>query len=155
MSSGAVLALEAAKRLRGIKKLALYEAPFIVDDSRSTTERDWARIVEAVAANRRSAAVKLFLRSVGVPAFFIAVMQLMPMWPKLKIIAHTLLYDGAIVGDNQRGKPLRADRWASVMVPAIVMDGGKSPKWMRHGNRSLASALPNAEYRTLDGKRIC
>src|SRR2546427_1702585 len=44
MSSGAVLALEAANRLRGIKKLALYEAPFIVDDNRATTENDWLRI---------------------------------------------------------------------------------------------------------------
>jgi len=149
-SSGAVLALEAANRLRGIKKLALYEAPFIVDDSRSTTESDWARIAEAVAANQRSKAVKLFLKSVGVPAFFIAVMPLMPMWSKLKAVAHTLLYDGAIVGDNQRGKPLPTGRWASVTVPALVMDGGKSPAWMRHGNQSLASALPNARYRTLE-----
>jgi pimeloyl-ACP methyl ester carboxylesterase len=152
MSSGAVLALEAANRLRGIKKLALYEAPFIVDDSRSTTEGDWARIAEAVAANRPSEAVKLFLKSVGVPAFFIAVMPLMPMWSKLKAIAHTLLYDRAIVGDNQRGKRLRGDRWASVTIPALVTDGGKSPKWMRHGNRSLASVLPNARYQTLQGQ---
>src|SRR6266851_7887571 len=90
ISSGAVLALEAANRLSGIKKLALYEAPFIVDDSRSTTERDWAKIAEAVAANRRSEAVKLFLKLVGAPAFFIALMRLMPMWSKLKAIAHTL-----------------------------------------------------------------
>jgi len=152
ISSGAVLALEAANRLKAIKKLALYEAPFIVDDSRSTTERDWAKIAEAVAANRRSEAVKLFLKSVGVAAFFIPVMPLMPMWPKLKAIAHTLLYDGAIVGDNQRGKPLPGGRWASVTVPALVMDGGKSPEWMHHGNRSLASALPNARYQTLEGQ---
>src|SRR5712691_10987971 len=64
MSSGAVLALKAANRLSGIKKMALYEAPFIVDDSRSTTENDWVRIGEAVAADRRSDAVKLFLKSV-------------------------------------------------------------------------------------------
>ena len=152
MSSAAVLALEATNRLRGIKKLALYEAPFIVDNSRPTTERDWVRIAGAVAANRRSEAVKLFLKLVGVPAFFIAVMPLMPMWSKLKAIAHTLPYDGAIVGDNQRGKPLPAGRWASITVPALVMDGGKSPKWMRHGNRSLASALPNARYQTLEGQ---
>src|ERR1700730_19273356 len=113
MSSGAVLALEAATRLNGIKKLALYEAPFIVDNSRPTTERDWVRIAGAVAANRRSEAIKLFLKLVGVPAFFIAVMPLMPIWSKLKAIAHTLPYDGAIVGDNQRGKPLPAGRWAS------------------------------------------
>lgn len=152
MSSGAVLALEAAKRLSGIKKLALYEAPFIVDDSRPTLERDWVRIAEAVARNRRSEAVKLFLKSVGVPAFFIAVMPLMPMWSKLKAISHTLPYDGAIVGDNQRGKPLPAGRWASVTVPALVMDGGKSPAWMHQGNRSLASVLPNARYQTIEGQ---
>jgi pimeloyl-ACP methyl ester carboxylesterase len=152
MSSGAVLALEAASRLSGIKKLALYEAPFIVDGSRSTPERDWVRIAEALAANRRSEAVKLFLKSVGVPAFFIAVMPLMPMWSKLKAIAHTLPYDGTIVGDNQRGKPLPAGRWASVTVPALVMDGGKSPAWMRQGNRSLADVLRNARYQTIEGQ---
>src|ERR1700692_1467069 len=105
MSSGAVLALDAANRLSGIKRLALYEAPFIVDDSRSTTERDWVRIGEAGAADRRSDAVRLFLKSVGLPAFFIALMRLMPVWLKLKAIAHTLPYDGAIGRDNQRGKP--------------------------------------------------
>jgi pimeloyl-ACP methyl ester carboxylesterase len=151
MSSGAVLALEATTRLSGIKKLALYEAPFIVDDSRSTTEDDWVRIGQAVAANRRSEAVKLFLKAVGVPGFFIALMRLMPVWSKLKAVAHTLPYDGAIVQDKQRGKPLPASRWASVTVPALVMDGGKSPAWMRHANGSLATVLPNARYRTLEG----
>lgn len=48
MSSGAVRALEAANRFGGIRKLALYEAPFIVDDSRRSTEDDWDRIGEAV-----------------------------------------------------------------------------------------------------------
>src|SRR6202521_802997 len=45
-SSGAALALEAANRLAGIEKLALYEAPFIVDDGRSTTQDQWVRIGE-------------------------------------------------------------------------------------------------------------
>jgi pimeloyl-ACP methyl ester carboxylesterase len=34
ISSGAALALEAANRIGGIRKLALYEAPFIVDGAR-------------------------------------------------------------------------------------------------------------------------
>ena len=76
----------------------------------------------------------------------------MPMWSKLKAIAHTLPYDGAIVRDNQRGNPLPANRWASITVPALVMDGGNSPAWMRRGNQSLASVLPNAQYRTLEGQ---
>ena len=153
VSSGAVLALEAANRLSGIKKLALYEAPFIVDDTRPTTEDDWDRISAAVAAGRRSDAVKLFFKLVGVPAFVRALMPMMiPMWLKLRAVAHTLPYDGAIVRDNQRGKPLPASRWASVTIPALVMDGGNSPAWMLHANRSLASVLPNAQYRTLEGQ---
>ena len=152
MSSGAVLALDSAARLRGIRKLALYEAPLIVDDSRATTGDDWRQIGEAVAADRRSDAVRIFLKSVGVPGPFVALMRLMPMWSKLKAVAHTLPYDGAIVEDNQRGKPLPSGRWASVTVPALVMDGGKSAGWMRRANAALANVLPNAEYRTLEGQ---
>jgi pimeloyl-ACP methyl ester carboxylesterase len=152
-SSGAALALEAANRLSGIRKLALYEAPFIVDDTRPTTENGWDRISGAVAVDRRSEAVKLFLKLVGVPGFVRLLMPLMiPVWSKLKAVAHTLPYDGAIVRDNQRGKPLSAGRWASVTIPVLVMDGGNSPVWMRHANRALASVLPHAQCRTLVGQ---
>lgn len=151
-SSGAVLALEAAKRLAGIRKLALYEAPFIVDNSRLTTENDWVRIAEAVAAGQRSDALKFFLKSVGLPSLLIALMPLLPVWSRLKAIAHTLPYDGAIVKEYQRGAPLPVNRWDSVRVPVLVTDGGKSPAWMRHGNAALASVLPNARYCTLAGQ---
>jgi pimeloyl-ACP methyl ester carboxylesterase len=77
-------------------------------------------------------------------------MSVLPVWSKLKAVAHTLPYDGALVKDNQRGRPLRADQWAFVTVPTLVMDGGNSPVWIRNGNRSLASVLPNAQYRTID-----
>jgi pimeloyl-ACP methyl ester carboxylesterase len=152
VSSGAVLALEAANHLTGIKKVAVYEAPFIVDDSRPTTEGDWVQINEAVAAGRRDDAVKLFMKSVGVPAFVRALLRLTPVWSKLRAVAHTLPYDGAMVRNNQRGKPLPMGGWASVTVPTLVMDGGRSPAWMRDANRSLASVLPNAQYRTLEGQ---
>lgn len=151
-SSGAVLALEATNRLSSIKKLATYEAPFIVDDSRPPTKNDWIRINEAIAAGRHSDAVTFFLKSVGLPTFMIALMRLMPVWSKLKAIAHTLPYDGAIMQEYQRGQPLPSRRWASVRVPTLVMNGGQSPAWMRHGNRSLANVLPNAQYRTLEGQ---
>jgi pimeloyl-ACP methyl ester carboxylesterase len=152
-SSGGVLAVEAANRLSGIKKLALYEAPFIVDDTRPTTGDDWDRISAAVARDRRSDAVKLFLKSVGVPGFVRTLMPLMiPVWSKLKAVAHTLPYDGAIVRENQKGKPLPANRWASATIPALVMAGGNSPAWMLHANRAFAGVLPNAQYRTLNGQ---
>jgi pimeloyl-ACP methyl ester carboxylesterase len=63
---------------------------------------------------------------------------------------HGLL--GTIVQDNQRGKPLPATRWANVTAPTLVMDGGKSPIWMRNAMRALADVLPNATHRTLEGQ---
>jgi len=99
-------------RLRGIEKLALYEVPFIVDDSRRPISKDdWGQISAAIAAGHRGDAVKRFLKLVGAPGFVIKVMPLMPMWSKLKAVAHTLPYDGAIVVDHQSGTPLPADCW--------------------------------------------
>jgi pimeloyl-ACP methyl ester carboxylesterase len=152
MSSGGVLALEAASRLSGVRKLALYEAPFIVDESRPTTEDQWVGIGDAIGAGRRGAAVKLFMQMVGVPGLFVALMRLSPVWPKLTALAHTLPYDGVIVRDYQKGRPLPTHRWAPVTVPTLVTDGGKSPRWMRHGNQALSLVLPNAQYLTLDGQ---
>ena len=153
VSSGAVLALEAANRLSSIKRLALYEAPFIVDDSRPLISREyWEEISQLAESGRRSEAVKQFLRAVGVPSVFVALMPLMPAWSRLKSVAHTLRYDGALVQDYQQGRPLSGARWSDVTMPTLVMDGGKSPAWMRNGTRMLAGVLPNAQYRTLPGQ---
>jgi pimeloyl-ACP methyl ester carboxylesterase len=153
VSSGAALALEAASRGVAISRLALYEAPFIVDDTRPALPEDFVpRLTTAVADGRRGEAVKMFMRVVGVPGIFIVLMRLMPAWSKITSVAHTLPYDFAIVGPYQRGRPLSATRWSGATMPTLVMDGGKSPAWMRNATRALASVLPNATYRTLDGQ---
>ncbi|MBD2871391.1 alpha/beta fold hydrolase [Paenibacillus arenilitoris] len=154
ISSGAALALEAANRLPSVKKLALYEAPFVVDASRKPVPADYSERMEGLlAAGRRGAAVKHFMRTgVGLPAPVVAMMPLMPAWSKLKAVAHTLPYDTLLTVDHQRGKPLEAGRWSSVTVPTLVAAGGKSPAWMRVAMEQLARALPNAEHRTLEGQ---
>lgn len=152
-SSGAALAIAAANRLPGITKLALYEAPFIVDDTgKPVTPAFLARLKELVAQNRRTAAVKLFMKQVGTPGFMVAIMPLMPMWSKLKAVAHTLPYDISTVVDYGAGKPLPATLGSSIKAPTLVMDGGKSPAWMRHAMQALAQTLPNASYHTLPGQ---
>jgi pimeloyl-ACP methyl ester carboxylesterase len=153
-SSGAVLALEAAARGLSVTKLALYEPPFIVDDSRPPLPDDYvARLSELVAAGRRGEAVEYFMTTaVGVPADVVAQMRHDPMWQATERLAHTLAYDFAIMGDTMSGNPLPTERWASATLPTLVMDGGKSPPYQRHAVQALVDALPDARRRTLDGQ---
>jgi pimeloyl-ACP methyl ester carboxylesterase len=151
-SSGAVLALNAAASGLPIEKLALYEAPLIVDRSRRSMEDDWARIDAFVADGRRDEAVKVFLKAVGVPPFAIALMRWLPVWGKIAAVAQTLPHDGAIVRELQRCEPIPPGTWARVTVPALAIAGGKSPAWMQRGARALATALSQGQYRTLAGQ---
>jgi len=153
VSSGAALALEAAHRGLPIQKLALYEAPFIVDDSRPSLPGDFlARLNDALATGRRGEAVTLFMQLVGVPAMFIAMVRVLPVWSKLKAVAHTLPYDIRLTQDYQRGQPLPPAQWAGARMPTLVMNGGKSPAWIRRAMQSLADVLPNTTYHTLAGQ---
>jgi pimeloyl-ACP methyl ester carboxylesterase len=153
ISSGAALVLEAANRGLAVRKVALYEAPFIVDDARPPLPDDYLlRLTEMIAADRRGDAVRHFMRVVGAPRLLVAIMRFTPAWSKLKAVAHTLVYDTNIVQDNQRGKPLPPTRWSSVAVPTLVAVGGKSPAWMQHAMEALARVVPRAERRTLPGQ---
>ncbi|GAB2607651.1 alpha/beta hydrolase [Paractinoplanes abujensis] len=152
-SSGAVLAADAANRLPGFTRLALYEPPFIVDHTRDPRPATFTSDIEAMLARGdESAALKTFFRDVGVPAPVVAIMKLTPHWGKLKGLTHTLPYDLHILGNTSRGVPLDATRWSSVTAPALVMDGGKSPQYMRNAARALSEALPKGEYRTIPGQ---
>jgi pimeloyl-ACP methyl ester carboxylesterase len=152
-SSGAVLAADAANRLPGITKIACYEPTFIVDDTHPARPASFLPETEAlIAAGDRGGAVGKFLRHVGVPALGVRIMALTPPYRKLKAVAHTLPYDLRLLGDTGSGRPLDPARWANVQAPAIVLDGGKSPQYMRNAARALSEALPRAEYGTLPGQ---
>jgi pimeloyl-ACP methyl ester carboxylesterase len=154
ISSGGALALEAVNAGLAVRRLALYELPFVVDGSRRIIPADYESTMDAhIAAGRRAAAVSLFMRvGVGLPAFVVGMMRLMPVWPRLKAVAHTLPYDTSFTAPLQRGKALPADRWSNVHVPVAVIAGGKSPGWMRTAMRALAEALPGATHTTLPGQ---
>ncbi len=159
-SSGAVLALEAARLLQDkIKKLALYEPPFIVDDSRAPMpEHFMATLDGLVAAGRRGEAVEMFQRHVGIPPEMIAQFRSSPMWPGLEEMAPTLVYDMAVVGDTQSGSALPLQKYASVRVPTLGMDGtvffgsAENHVWLGHAADAIARVLPHAECRTLEGQ---
>lgn len=151
-SSGAVLGLKAVLHGLPIRRLALYEAPLIVDHTRPSMQGDWDQIRNQLAQGQRSEALKVFLKSVGLPAFVIGVMRLFPVWSKIEQVAHTLPYDGAICEEFQRGEPLPSGLWSKLTIPVLAIAGGKSPAWMQNGMRALGSSLSNARYRALEGQ---
>ena len=153
-SSGAVLALEAASQGLPIERLALYEPPFVVDDSRAPLPPDYvARLTDLVAGDRRGDAIEYFMTTgAAAPADTVASMRSAPFWPAMEAMAHTLAYDGTVMGDTMSGRPLQGNRWDTVTMPTLVMDGGASPDWARNATRALAAVLPDARYRTLEGQ---
>lgn len=154
-SSGAVLALETARTLADrVMKLALYEPPFIVDDSRPPLPADYVTRLDALlSADRRGDAVEYFMTTgPGVPAEVVAGMRQQPFWSSLESVAHTLAHDGTIMGDALGGSREPLQRWSSVEVTTLLMDGGASPDWQRNAVQALAEILPDAQRRTLEGQ---
>ena len=154
-SSGSVLALDVANRLGPkVKKLFLYEPPFIVDGSHPRIPDDLLQeITAALSTNNRDQAVALFFgKGMGIPAPGVTFMRLlMPAWSDMTKIAHTVPYDLMVLAGTQSGKPLPADRWASATSPGMVAVGAKSEPFFHSGAKALTGRLPAMEYRSLDG----
>jgi pimeloyl-ACP methyl ester carboxylesterase len=151
ISSGAALALEAAASGLSIRKLALYEPPFIVDDSRSPIPNDFVtKLKELTSSGRRGQAVELFLtKGVDEPPGAVAATRTLPIWARLEAVAHTLTYDATIMGGDNS---LPAERLARVTATTLVIDGAASPSWMHNAAQATKAALPDAQQRTLEGQ---
>lgn len=169
MSSGAVLALEAASRLGNkVRKVLMYEPPLLVDESRPPVTADYeARLAKTLAEGRRGDAVELFMtEAVGVPAEFVAQMRFgepgeaggngdgmaPPAWAELEEVAHTLLYDQAVMQGTMTGSGVLPGHWAATEAPVLVVTGGESPPFFHSAAQALVALLPESEHRVLDGQ---
>ncbi len=150
MSSGGVLALDAAARGLAIAKLAVYEPPFNSGDenSRRGSQTYSKQLMALLTEGHRGDAVALAMTTWGAPAEAVAGMRQTPIWPLFESVAPTLAYDDAIMGDGS----VPTDGAKAVKVPTLVLDGGNSPAFMKHAADALASVLPNAQRRTLPGQ---
>jgi pimeloyl-ACP methyl ester carboxylesterase len=153
ISSGATLALRATEVLPRITRLALYEAPFITDDSRPPLPDDYVEQLDrAVAEGRRSDAVEILMtQAIGVPAEYLAPMKADPSWVGMEAAAHTFSHDGWVMGTTMSGRPLPAE-WGKIRTPTLVISGGNGEAFMRRGARELADLLPNGEHTVLEGQ---
>ncbi len=153
-SSGGVLTLDAAAHGSNITKLAIYEPPFVVDDSRDPVPKDIVdQLKDMVESGRRGDAAEIFMiKGSLMPADTVAGMRTQPFWPGVKAVAHTLVYDAMIMDGTMQGTSLPADRWATFTIPTLVIYGGAGPAWSRNAAEALVEMLPNAKRQTLEGQ---
>jgi pimeloyl-ACP methyl ester carboxylesterase len=154
-SSGAVLALDAAAASLPITQLALFEPPFVVDNSRPPRPADYVqRLDDYIGDGRRGDAVELFLTaSAGMPADAVAGVRQSPFWPALEAVAPTIAYDGRIMGTTMSGAPLPRDRWAAITVPILVLHGTGTEPWLITAAKALADLLPTASLQAVQGQQ--
>ncbi|MBV9943743.1 MAG: alpha/beta fold hydrolase [Solirubrobacterales bacterium] len=154
-SSGSALALRAAAAGLPTEKLVLYEAPFKTDPTAKFPRDDYAaRLEPLIEADDRIGAAKLFLRNVGMPGPVVTVMSVMPAFKRFGANGRTLMFDYLALGDeNMHGSRLRAQEWATVTCPTLVVYGSKTYPSLKHASCSLADVLPNATLHELPGQK--
>lgn len=151
MSSGAMLALEAAAVGVPIRTLALYEPPYMLEGEGPRVGDGYrARLAAAVAEGRPGDAVELFMtEAVQMPPQAVAHMKGSPFWPHLAAFGPSLLHDAAITANP--ALPAR-EHLAKVRARVVVFAGGASPSWFHASLRALVERLPDATYRELAGQ---
>jgi pimeloyl-ACP methyl ester carboxylesterase len=153
-SSGGALSLDAVAAGLPITKLAVYEPPFTVDDSRPPYPAGFVESLRGmVEAGRPGDAVAEFWRT-GLlqPESEIEQARRAPFWPHLESLAHTLVYDYEVLGERISGRPLSPAWAASIAIPVLLLEGGDSPATLRNAVASLEALLPQATKRTLAGQ---
>ena len=150
LSSGAALALHAAAAGLPVANVVAYEPPYVDADGRrggSVHERELAHLLEQ---GKRGSAVSYFMKDmVCAPAALVYMMRLMPwVFCKLEAVAHTLPYDAAVM----TGFRIPRERFASIALPVLVMNGSKTDARLKSAAQAIAAAIPRAQRRELPGQ---
>ncbi|MFD6397717.1 alpha/beta fold hydrolase [Nocardia sp. NPDC060249] len=148
-SSGAALALEAAVRMPDkLDRVVIYDAPYVHDEAERASYAELAATVRALLDQAKNArALKAFLRGIGMPGAFVALLPLFPGWKTMKALAPTLMYDIAI---TETLPPVQ--RFEKIRIPVKVVVGEKNPPGMHQVSRELAAAIPQATRQVLAGQ---
>lgn len=148
LSSGAALVLRAAAAGLNIPKAAAYEPPYVYEPGSPKSRIDHGSQLRGLLnEGKRGAAVRYFMVSmVGMPAVIGYVMSLMPMFKKLKAVAHTLPYDTAVMGNFT--PPV--EQMEKIKTRILIAGGEKSPDPLKNAVRSVAGALKNGELQWLE-----
>lgn len=157
VSSGGALVLEAAAAGTVSDKLAVYEVPYNMAEDWPQRWRQYVDKLEAVLAEgRRGDALELFMELAGSSEEDIAGARTSTFWPAMEMLAPTLAYDAACLGN---GQPPTA-RLARISQPTLVATGVAARRpgaaaWvlaLDQAADAIAASIPRAERQTFEGQ---
>ena len=150
LSSGAVLALEAAAALQGkVTKVIAYEPPIDMSQSRADALAELEVMEKFKSAGDGAGALETFMRGVGASDDDIAGLRASPFGDGFAAAGQTLAHDYRIMFEGT--KDMKTG-WQALGQPVLIVDGDKSWDFMNAGANAAASALPNAARQTLPGQ---
>ena len=156
LSSGAVVALEAARTLEGVERVAVYEPPFY---AAGISHVGVARLNDEITRGQLGAALLDSVLTAGTaPAF----LQKIPR-PVARTLARAVLMvqgRGSAPGSRLRDllPGVRYDfqdvsevdgdlqMFSSITIPALLLSGTRSPAFLRDAVRALLDVLPDVRH---------
>ncbi|MFD0590974.1 alpha/beta fold hydrolase [Paenibacillus sp. GCM10027627] len=148
-SSGAILALEAAKRFGDkVNKLVLYDPAYANNEADLHEFQELGqRVCAALENGQNEDAITLFLEGIGLPDEAISYMQSSPEWKTMVALAPTLAYDIELASHTP---PIELAREVNTLTLVIV--GEESPASLHDVANQLSQAMPNASHAVLSGE---
>ena len=163
LSSGACIALHAARTMPAIRKVGIFEPPLFQD--RAHAAAFLAMFDGEMARGKLGAAMITAMRGAEMgPAFFRALPKVLTArlvtmgmaqeakkpagpYPTMGELAPTLHSDFAIIAESSG----RLDDYRSIQAEVLLMGGSKSPAYLKRALADLAKVLPGAKRIELEG----
>jgi pimeloyl-ACP methyl ester carboxylesterase len=146
-SSGAALALLAAASGLPVRKLALWEPPFVLDYGTPRPSAPSAPVHRRLLEGGGDAVEFFMARAVGLPPEYAAQVRNSPAWAELEQARAQLAYDAEIMGDYSL--PRRAGQ---VTASTLVLWGDASFPFLAATAAACAHALPDGRALRLEGQ---
>ena len=155
LSSGAIIALQAARTLTGIRKLAIFEPPLFIDGAPIALVRRYERemadgkVAAALITAMKAAQMGPAIFNV-IPGWLLEPLTNMAMsqeekkgtgdYIPIRQLAPTLQYDFQVVLEISG----HVDDFRSVNADVLLLGGSKSPAYLKSGLDTLEKVLPHA-----------
>jgi len=155
LSSGAIIALQAARTLTGIRQLAIFEPPLFIDGAPIALVRRYERemadgkVAAALITAMKAAQMGPAIFNV-IPGWLLEPLTNMAMsqeekkgtgdYIPMRQLAPTLQYDFQVVLEISG----HVDDFRSVNADVLLLGGSKSPAYLKSGLETLEKVLPHA-----------